>query len=54
MGYHFKTFSIQILFFKNPYHLNSKSKENFINIEVYGVSFINFYSAYFLRTEEIV
>ena len=33
----FETFSIQILFFKNPYHLNSKPKENFLNVEVYGV-----------------
>ena len=42
-----ETFSIQILFFKNLYHLNSKSKENFLNIEV-------FCSASFLRTKEIV
>ena len=35
-------------------HLNSKSKENFPNIEVYGVFFINFYSGCFLRTKEIV
>ena len=47
-------FSIQILFFKNLDHLNSKSKENFLNIEVYGVFFINFNSACFLRTKEIV
>ena len=31
-----ETFSIQILFFKNLYHVDSKSKENFLNIEVYG------------------
>ena len=30
-----ETFSIQILFLKNLYNLNSKSKENFLNIEVY-------------------
>ena len=30
------TFRIQILFFKNLYHLNSKPKENFLIIEVYG------------------
>ena len=47
-----ETFSIQILFFKN--HLNSKSKENFLNIQVYGGFFINLYSACFLRTKEIV
>ena len=34
--------------------LNRKSKENFLNIEVYGVFVINFYSVYFLRTKEIV
>ena len=33
---------------------NSKSKENFLNIEVYGGFFINFYSACLLRTKEIV
>ena len=49
-----ETFSIQIFFFKNLYHLNSKSKENILNIEVYGGFFINFYSACFLRTKEIV
>ena len=32
-----ETFSIQILFFKNLHHLNNKSKENFLNIQVYGV-----------------
>ena len=32
-----ETFRIQILFFKNLYHLNIKPKENFLNIEVYGV-----------------
>ena len=37
-----ETFSIQILFFKNLYHLNSKSKENFLNIEVYGVFLLTF------------
>ena len=42
-----ETFSIQILFFKNLFHLNSKSKENFLNIDVYGGFFINFYSACF-------
>ena len=31
-----ETFWIQILFFKNLYHLNSKPKENFLNSEVYG------------------
>ena len=35
-----ETFSIQILFFKN--HLNSKSKENFLNIEVYGIFLLTF------------
>ena len=37
-----ETFSIQILFFKNLDHLNSKSKENFLNIEVYGVFLLAF------------
>ena len=37
-----ETFRIQILFFKNLYHLNSKSKENFLNIEVYGVFLLTF------------
>ena len=37
-----ETFSIQILFFKNLYHLKSKSKENFLNIEVYGVFLLTF------------
>ena len=37
-----ETFSIQILFLKNLYHLNSKSKENFLNIEVYGVFLLTF------------
>ena len=37
-----ETFSIQILFFKNLYHLNSRSKENFLNIEVYGVFLLTF------------
>ena len=37
-----ETFSIQILFFKNLYHLNCKSKENFLNIEVYGVFLLTF------------
>ena len=32
-----ETFGIQILFFKILYHLNNKSKENFLNIKVYGV-----------------
>ena len=49
-----ENFSIQILFFKNLYHLNSKSKENFLNIEIHGVLFINIYSVCFLRTKEIV
>ena len=49
-----ETFSIQILFFKNLYHLNSKSKENFLNIEVDGGFIIKFDSACFLRTKEIV
>ena len=49
-----ETFSVQVLFFKNLYHLNSKSKENFLNIEVYEGFFINFYSTCFLRTKEIV
>ena len=37
-----ETFSIQILFFKNLYHLNSESKENFLDIEVYGVFLLTF------------
>ena len=37
-----ETFSIQILFFKNLYHLNSKSKENFLNVEVYGGFLLTF------------
>ena len=37
-----ETFSIQILFFKDLYYLNSKSKENFLNIEVYGIFLLNF------------
>ena len=37
-----ETFSIQILFFKSLYHLNSKSKENFLNIEVYGIFLLTF------------
>ena len=37
-----ETFRIQILFFKNLYHLNSKSKENLLNIEVYGVFLLTF------------
>ena len=37
-----ETLSIQILFFKNLYHLKSKSKENFLNIEVYGVFLLFF------------
>ena len=36
-----ETFRIQILFFKNLYHLNSKSKENFLNIELFCVFFKN-------------
>ena len=38
----YTTVSIQILFFKYLYHLNSKSKENFLSIEVYGVSLLTF------------
>ena len=34
-----KTFSIQILFLKNLYHLNCKSKDNFLNIEVFSMFF---------------
>ena len=41
-----ETFSIQILFFKNLFHLNSKSKENFLNIEVYGGFIILLLSAF--------
>ena len=37
-----ETFGIQILFFKNLYHLNKKFKENFLNIEVYGVFLLTF------------
>ena len=37
-----ETFSIQILFFKILYHLNSKSKENFLKIEVYEVFLLTF------------
>ena len=40
-----ETFTIQILFFKKLYHLISISIKNFLNIEVYVVFFINFYSA---------
>ena len=47
-------YSIQILLFKKSDHFNSKSNENFLNIEVHGLFFINFCSACFLRTEEIV
>ena len=36
------TFSIKILFFKNLHQLNSKSKENCLNIEVHGVFFLTF------------
>ena len=46
-------FSFQILFFKNLYHLNSKSKELSKYGSLWGF-FINFYSAFFLRTKEIV
>ena len=38
-----ETFSIQILFFKNLYHLNSKSKKNYLNIEVYGSFLLTFF-----------
>ena len=48
-----ETFSIQILFFKNLYNLNSKSKENFLNIEVYG-GFYQLLFCVFLRTRGIV
>ena len=34
--------------------ISSKSKENSLNIEAYGVFFVNFYSACFLRTKEKV
>ena len=37
-----KTFSIQTLFFENLYHLNGKSKGNFLNIEVYGGFLLTF------------
>ena len=37
-----ETFSIQILFLKHLYHLNSKSKENFLNIEVNGGFLLTF------------
>ena len=37
-----KTFSIRILFFKTLYHLNSKSKESFLNIEVDGFFLLTF------------
>ena len=48
-----ETFSIQILFFKNLYHLNSKSKKT-VYISKFIGFIINFYSACFLRTKEIV
>ena len=48
-----ETFSIQLLFFKNLYNLNSKFKENFLNIEVYG-GFYQLFFCVFLRTREIV
>ena len=48
-----ETFRIQILFFKNLYHLNSESEENFLNIEVYRV-FYELLLCMFLRTKEIV
>ena len=41
-GISLETFSIQIFFFKNPDHLNNKSKENFLNIEVYGGFLLTF------------
>ena len=31
-----ETFGIQILFFKNLYHLKGKSKENFLNTKFMG------------------
>ena len=31
-----------MLFLKNLKHLNSKSKENFLNLEVYGVFLLTF------------
>ena len=46
-----ETFNIQILFFKNLYYLNCKSKENFLNIEVYGDFFIKFDSACFFKNK---
>ena len=49
-----ETFSIQILFFKNLDQLNSKSKRNLCKYRNLWGFLINFYSACFLRTKEIV
>ena len=61
--YHFNTInreyskfsraSIQILFFTNLYHLNNKSKENLLNMEVHEVFLLTFILHVFLRTMEI-
>ena len=48
-----ETYSIQVLFFKSLYYLNSKSKLLSKYGSLWGF-FINFYSACFLRTKEIV
>ena len=38
-----ETYSIQVLFFKSLYYLNSKSKENFfLNMGVYGGFLLTF------------
>ena len=42
-----ETFSIQILFFKKLYHLKSKSKENFLNIEFYRFFLITLFCVFF-------
>ena len=42
-----ETFSIRILFFKNLFHLKSKSKENFLRIEVYGVFLLTLFCVFF-------
>ena len=48
-----ETFSIQFFFFKTLYHLNGKSKRNFLNIIVYGVFLLTFFFM-FWKTKEIV
>ena len=48
-----ETFSVQILFFKNLYHLNSKSKENFLNVEVYGGFLLTFFLCVFKNQGDI-